>query len=173
MVSGEVTSTDAIVKKLITEIAQIAMSAQKTVVLSFTTGDVSYQEIKHVPDYRTRLDAASRLIGIFVDAENSPASGKPAGSPAPSAGANEEFVQEVETLRTRSLAVRRSSGRVAGGCHSPLPQWASCYAIILPIRRTSLQKTAIVTAFLKFVFGPAIIWVGAVFPEAPGGNTNI
>ena len=107
--SGEVKSTDAIITKLITEMAELAMTAKKHVVLSFTSGEHSYQEIKDVPDYRTRLDATTRLIEIFLDSER-PISGTKALGSSITPATKEEIVQEVETLRTRSRQIKSSGG---------------------------------------------------------------
>ena len=102
----ETKPAESIANALVKQLVEIALGAKKPVVLSFTMGDTSHQEIKYAPDYRIRLEAATRLLEIFVDAQR-PNDSKLAES-APNSAEAVEIFQEVETMHTRSRKVRRS-----------------------------------------------------------------
>jgi hypothetical protein len=97
-----------VVKALLNEVTKIALGARRAVVLSFSEGDRSWQEIRYVNDHRVRLDAASRLIGLLGDAELKPSPTPDDPKPAPPAPIEEVDVVESHTTHTRARRVRRS-----------------------------------------------------------------
>jgi hypothetical protein len=98
------------VERLVTEISQMALSAKRPIVLSFSNGDQSWQKIEYVDNPRTRLDTSLRLLSLISDAQAEAA-------PAAAQQRSVEDVLHVETTRTRARRVRRSPAWwVAGGC---------------------------------------------------------